>query len=217
MAERIVRVPLPSGRLALFDPAVLAHRRTAEPGWVKDASAVTEEEHAQRLASFAAGEGTLEVHVPDAEASSPPASAQSAPVRVESGKLFLGDLAELPSRAWGKRRWVLSDWAFAAFVLLLVPFVLWMAGFDSHTLWFVGGSTVFCILLMVPISWVMFRDGTNFKRRTAVPPKDHPDRVLELPPGDYVVAWERKTGGDFPVVHLWFGLRTGADAAAPRP
>lgn len=212
MLERILRIPLPSGTLTLFDPEVMAHRRTSEPGWGQDPAALRAEADALRLLSIAPGAARVEVRMAEEDAVAPPPSARSAAVRIQSGKLFLADASELPSTQWGKRpRWNLWDWLWAVFVVALVPFTWWLVKvFSGLTLGVLGGTWVAFVLSCIPMSWMVFRYGHDFNRYSGVPPKDHPERVLDLPAGDYVVAWEQRGSGELPIVQLWFGVQSTA-------
>ena len=86
MLERILRIPLPSGTLTLFDPEVMAHRRTSEPGWSQDPAALRAEADALRLLSIAPGAARVEVRMAEEDAVAPPPSARSAAVRIPGSK-----------------------------------------------------------------------------------------------------------------------------------
>ncbi|HYX91613.1 MAG TPA: hypothetical protein VE782_08625 [Myxococcaceae bacterium] len=186
MRQRSAIVPLRGEVLVVFDPEVLAHRRTAPRRWMRDRKALLAELAEGRLLALDVGNVPfLEVRlVRTAAPGEPPVSA----LRVTSGSVYVGDAADLPSRGWGRRRWNLWDWFFAVFVCSLPVVGAWFLGFGARLLWVVGLTSALFVLLLIPISWAVFRSGWGFARRSGVPPNDRPDQVLALEVGAYAVS-----------------------------
>lgn len=177
--------------LAFFDPASLAEKRAAEPKWMKDASAVRTEEAAGRVATVRLPEPRASFSVEETAATQ--ATSPTGTLKVPSGTIYFGDVTELPSRSWGKRRWNAWDWLFIAFIVSLVPFGLWFAGFDRELLKMllvIGALTVIASTL---IALVVFRSGGEFARRTGTPPEDRPHQTLQVAPGEYLY-WVEPAG-----------------------
>lgn len=210
--EDSLHVALPSGTLVLFDPDTLDHRRGSPRGWSSDRAELERESSAAHLVALRlpgevkAASVVLEPGVPD-----PAEVVVTAKVSIRGKGLFVGDATELPSVAWGKRRWNLWDWAFALFVLTLPPFFVWLLGFDSRLLWVLGGTGAIFLVLLIPFTIAVFRGGAGFAGRSSLPPRDHPERLLKFEPGEYMVALARRgtNGSARERVSVWFARRSG--------
>ncbi|MBX5480618.1 MAG: hypothetical protein IRZ16_02035 [Myxococcaceae bacterium] len=207
MNDAPLNVPTPSGVLVLFDPETLEHRRRAPREWTENRAELEREVAAAHVAALPLGEGQKAALV-SIEQGAPPADPGivTARVRVKHRGLFLGDRSELPSQAWGKRRWNAWDWLFAVFLVSIIPFGLWIVRFSADILWILFGTVALFIVLLIPLSLPFIRSGWGFARRSTMPPKDHPDRMLAFEPGEYLVALQRRgTDGVREHVSLWFG------------
>jgi hypothetical protein len=186
-------VTLESGTFALFDPLALEHRRTDGPKWTRDSAAVGRELASGNLAAIDLGEkATFRVRF-----GPPPQGAPRVgplPLRVPGGRIYLGDVQDAPSRRWGRHRFGIWDVLLAVFVLALVPTMFWFASLDRFLLLFTVSGTIVTVLAMIPITWLFFRKGIGereFALNTGTPLGDHPESVLELPPGDWAVTVSR--------------------------
>lgn len=199
--SRSAVVPLRGGPLVVFDPEVLSARRQSPARWMKEKAALEREIAEGRLLLVDVGKRPfVEVRLVEGDSSGAAAERR---IQVASGSVFAGDLADLPSRSWGHRRWNLWDWLFAAFIAGVVPLLWWLLGFDPRLLWVVAGTSAFFLLMLVPISWAMFKGGMGFARRTGLPPVDRPAQLLELPRGTWAAEVRLPSADDGAVeIHL---------------
>jgi hypothetical protein len=208
MRRRSAIVPLSGEVLAVFDPEVLTHRRASPRGWMRDRRELLAELAEGRLLALEVG------NVPFVEVrlvGGPGSDVPTGMLRVVSGSVYAGDASELPSRAWHRRRWNLWDWSFAVFLGSLPLVAAWFVGFDERLLRIVALTSAVFVLLLIPISWIVFRGGLGFARRSGVPPKDRPDQVLPLEAGTYAVSVRPDPSGRRAVeIHFW-----RSDARAP--
>lgn len=194
------RVAVP---LVLFDPDGLSHRRTEPPGWMKDLRNVEQERQSGALVTYPRGAGRLRVSVGSAVGPEAPSDDQAVGerLRVVGTGIFVGGEDEVPSRAWGRRRWNLWDWLFAAFLPLLGAFLVWLSRFDRELVWLFAVTSAAFVIMCIPVTWAVFRFGTDFAKRSGFPPKDRPGQIIPLPPGDYRVSF-RPVDGDEGAVHV---------------
>lgn len=185
-------IDCPSLTLAFFDPQVMAHRQNADRKWMKNATQVQEDIASGRLGSVPLTRERAFFQV--TEGAPLAGAAQTGTVEVKGGSLYFGDLFDLPSSAWGRRRWNFWDWLFAILVLSLIPFGLWLAGFDRQLLLMLIILGAVTVIASAAVAYVFFKGGGDFASRTGTPPKDHPERVLAVEPGTY--TWSVLAEGD---------------------
>lgn len=190
MGTRIVKLELPNRKLVVFDPATLQHRAKDGRGWMKAPAELAREVAAKRVVAIDVPSRSLQVHVTTTRT---PADGQ--PLLVESGRVFVGDAGQLPSAEWGRRRWNLWDYLLALFALSLIPFVAWLAGFGATMLWLIFGGVVFFLVGVIPLTWLFFKSGSEFAKRTGTPPTDHPEQSFEAPPGTHHVRFSESADG----------------------
>lgn len=201
-------VELPSRTLTVFDPAHLQHRRAHPAKWMRDERAVVEEMRLARVVAARVDQPHVPVRVregaPDA-----PGEGATFRLQVSSGQVFVGDARDLPSQRWGRRRWNFWDWAFALFLLSLVPFGMWMLGFDRELLKMMALYGLIFVAGSAFAAWLIFRRGeAGFARKSGTPTVDRPEQVVTLPPGAYQVTVAQQ--GD--VLAVWFVQSEGAPA-----
>lgn len=191
MIRQHLVIDLPSTTLALFDPDQLQHRR-AEAEWMKDRAQVKREMEAGALLTFGVGERRVAIEV-CAEDSPDPAGGPRLEVR--SGHLFAGDLTEVPSARWGKRRWNIWDLVFAAMLASVPPFLVWLSGMGENIAQMTGAMALLTIAMSVPFTWLVFRGKSEFAGRSGLPPIDSPHQVVDVPPGSYAARFEPTAHG----------------------
>lgn len=192
--EKHIRLNRPVVPLVVFDPDALAHRRTEDPGWVRDPTSLEAERRTGSLVTFQPGGAQVTFRVASADAA-PGAPPEGERLRVVGTGVYVGALDDVPSRTWGKPRWNLWDWLFAAFLPIVGAFLMWLSTFDRELVWLFAVTTAAFVLMCIPVTWAIFRFGSDFAKRSGVPPKDRPEQVVALPPGEYRIRFAR-TGAE---------------------
>lgn len=190
--QRHIVVDCPSRMLTFFDPLALAHRQTADRKWMKDRAAVQQEVAAGKVGTLPLEDERISFFVREGEATA--SAGPTGTLEVKSGGIYFGDVSHLVSKAWGHRRWNFWDWVFALFLVSLIPFGFWLAGFDKQLLLTLAILGVLTVIASAAIAFIFFRGGGDFEGRTGSPARDHPDRVVAIPPGTY--TWSTVTEAD---------------------
>jgi hypothetical protein len=193
-ARRSAVVPLRGRTLIVFDPEILAHRRDETPKWTRSPSALAAEANEGRLLRIEVGDRPFVNVTVEVQASEPGPLAPGR-LQVSSGAVFAGDAADLPSRAWRRRRWNVWDWLLLVFAVAALPVLWWLFGFDRNVLSVAALIITVFVAMLVPISWAIFRGGSGFAKRSGVPPIDHPEQLLDVPAGSWRVQVESSEEG----------------------